>query len=286
MAEDVPGGRPVDAAALVDTPPSPWVVIFALIGVVAMAWCWASACPAKPLATFLVDQGGTIGSMLFIFALPYALVGRNPLAGLRDYALPWAPLYLVAQVRSVASMTVGWEGGWVLGIAGAVAGAAAGAVAGWVFTRWTLPEIIENRPPVRAGVIRMSSAFAVLFALYGAHNWSTEWLATPDEAWMIVIFPIAFAFLGALVRRPLLALLSALPLVAVQLIPLVALVTAGWEDGWTLGIAGAVAGAAAGAATGWLYNRWIMPEYEKRRARESAVRPLGMDAPRSNGSMA
>jgi hypothetical protein len=71
------------------------------------------------------------------------------------------------------------------------------------------------------------------------------------------------------------------------LIPPLASMTVGWEGGWNLGIAGAAAGAAAGAVMGWLFNRWIMPEYDRRRARESAIRPAGStDEPESNGSMA
>jgi hypothetical protein len=42
-----------------------------------------------------------------------------------------------------------------------------------------------------------------------------------------------------------------------------------------LGIAGAAVGATAGTVNGWLFNRWIMPEYDKRRARERAVQPPG-----------
>jgi len=183
-------------------------------------------------------------------------------------------------------MMVGWEGGWILGVAGAAAGSAAGAVAGWLFTRWTLPET-QNPRTLVSGAITLPGAFAVLFALFGAYSWATAWVATLDEAWVIGLFPITFALLGALVRRPFLALLSALPLVPVQLIPLVASLTVGWEGGWILGIAGAAVGAAAGAANGWLYSRWIMPEFEKRRARESAVRPPGStDGPGSSGSMA
>jgi hypothetical protein len=158
----------------------------------------------------------------------------------------------------------------VLGIAGAAAGA--GAVAGGLFIRWTLPDI-ENRHPERERAPRLPIVFAVLFALYGDHNWSTVWLATLDQAWVIVGFPIAFTLQSALVGRPLLGLLLALPLVPVQLILLVASLTGGWEGGWIVGIAGAAAGAAAGSANGWLYSRWIMPEYERSRVRESAVQP-------------
>jgi hypothetical protein len=44
----------------------------------------------------------------------------------------------------------------------------------------------------------------------------------------------------------------------------VASLTVGWHGGWVVGIAGA----AAGAASGWLYNRWLMPEFKKRRVGE------------------
>ena len=159
-------------------------------------------------------------------------------------------------------------------------------MAGWLFTHWTLPDIENRRPePVRA--TQLPIVFAGLFALFGGYNWSTMWLATLDDAWMIGLFPLTFALLGALVRRPFLSLLSSLPLVPVLLIPLVAALTVGWEGGCPLGIAGAAAGAAAGVANGWLYSRWIMPEYEKRRARESTVRPPGSTAgPGASGSMA
>jgi hypothetical protein len=128
--------------------------------------------------------------------------------------------------------------------------------------------------------------FAVLSAIYGAYNWGSVWL-TPDHAWAIVLFPLAFAFLGGLVGRPLLGMFTAFPFVPLQLVPLVASLTVGWEGGWVLGIAGAAVGAAAGAVNGWLYNRWIMPEYDKRRAQERAVRPPGStDRPGSSGSVA
>jgi hypothetical protein len=164
-------------------------------------------------------------------------------------------------------MMVGWTGGWVLGSWGAAVGAAAGAAAGWLFSQWTLPEI-QNRPSVRRRAILLPTAFAVLFAIYGAHNWASVWL-TPDLAWAMGLFPLVFAFLGGLVGRPFLGMLTALPLVALQLVPLVASMTVGWEGGWMSGIAGAGAGAAAGAMNGWLYNRWIMPEYDKRRERSA-----------------
>jgi hypothetical protein len=54
--------------------------------------------------------------------------------------------------------------------------------------------------------------------------------------------------------------------------------------GWILGVAGATVGAAAGAVNGWLFNRWIMPEYDKRRKR--AVPPPGStDGAGLSGSM-
>ena len=162
--DDVPGGRPVGAAAPVVALRSPWVVLFALFGAALIAYHWATACPAKPLATFFVDQAKAIGWLLIVFALPGALLRKNPLPELRNYALPWAPMYLVGLVPAVVSMTVGWEGGWILGIAGAAAGAAAGAVAGWLFTRWTLPDI-ENRQRERGRANQLPIVFAVLFGL-------------------------------------------------------------------------------------------------------------------------
>jgi hypothetical protein len=51
--------------------------------------------------------------------------------------------------------------------------------------------------------------------------------------------------------------------------------TVGWEGGWVLGVAGAVVGAAGGTLKGWLFNRWIMPEYDKRREQARAIRPPG-----------
>ena len=133
----------------------------------------------------------------------------------------------------------------------------------------------------------MPVAFAVLFALFGAYSWATAW-PTPDQAWGIGILLIGSALPGALVGRPVLGLLVMSPFVFVSLVPLAASLTVGWEGGWVLGIAGAAVGAAAGAANGWLFNRWIMPEYDKRRERGSAVRPPGSsDGPglcRSRGS--
>jgi hypothetical protein len=77
------------------------------------------------------------------------------------------------------------------------------------------------------------------------------------------------------------------PLILLILVPLVVSATLGWEGGWELGIAGAVAGAAAGVVNFWQFNHWIMPEYDKRRATPSAVRPPGSaDGPGSGQSMA
>jgi hypothetical protein len=118
-------------------------------------------------------------------------------------------------------------------------------------------------------------AFAVLLALFcGYIGWATAW-PTPDLAWGIGILLIASALPGALVGRPFLGLLVSLPLVLVLLIPLVASMTVGWEGGGGLGIAGVFGGIAAGNLYGWLFNRWIMPEYDKRRARARAGQPPG-----------
>ncbi len=270
MAEDdVPDERSVGAAVV--APRSPWVLLFGLFGAALTAYVWASACPAKPLATFLEDQAESIGFLLCIFVfMPAVLVRKMPFQGLRELSCV-VPLYLVGLVVPVASMTVGWEGGWILGIAGAAVGAGAGAAAGWLFVRWTLPDI-ENRHSARRRVVLLPIAFAVLFALFGAYSWAIEWL-TPDHAWAIGLFPLVFAFLGGLVGRAFLSTLTALPITLLQLVPLVASMTVGWEGGWILGLAGAAVGAAAGAVNGWLYNRWIMPEYDKRRERGRAVRP-------------
>ena len=144
---------------------------------------------------------------------------------------------------------------------------------GWLFALWDLRET-QDLPPVVRGP-RVPIAFAVLYALFGAYSWATTSLATAGEAWTIALFPIVFAFLGLLVGKPFLSMLTALPVVPVQLVPIVASLTVGWGGGWALGMAGALAWAAAGAANGWLYDRWIMPEYEKQRARQMAARQPG-----------
>jgi hypothetical protein len=84
-------------------------------------------------------------------------------------------------------------------------------------------------------------------------------------AWLFLGIP------GALVGRPILGLVVMSPLLLVLLVPPAAVLTVGWEGGWIAGIVGATIGAAAGAVQGWSFNRWIMPEYDNRRARQNAV---------------
>lgn len=284
--ENVPAEPPITAAAPVVAPQSVWMVLFALFGAVLMAYGWANAYPAKPLATFLEDQARAIGFLVGIFVLAGALGRRKVLHSL---LVPFnlLPLYLVDLAPPVTSMIVGWEGGWILGIAGAAAGAGAGAMMGWLFTHWTLPADAAHRPPgERARAILLPIAFAVLYAIFGVRNWGFVG-GKPEDAWVIGVGWVLLALTGALVGRPVLGLLVMSPFVLVPLVPLVASMTVGWEGGWILGIAGAAVGAAAGAVNGWLFNRWIMPEYDKRRARESAVRPPdSTDGPGLSGSMA
>jgi hypothetical protein len=271
---DVPGGRAVAPSAPDMDPQVGYMVFFGVLGAALTAWIWASAHPAKPYDKFMEDQARTIGFWLFIFVLPGALVNpKKAFQGLR-FPLLLLPLYLVAEVfPAIVSMTVGWDGGWMLGLTGAATGAVVWAAVGKLFVRWELPEN-QNYPSERTRTITLPIAFAVLFACFGAYNWASAWL-TLDQAWAIVLFPLVFAFLGALVGRPLLSMLAASPLVLVHLVPLIATLTVGWAGGWPLGIAGAVAGMVAGAANGWMYNRWIMPEYDKLREREKAGRPPG-----------
>jgi hypothetical protein len=179
------------------------------------------------------------------------------------------PLMLVGQVPLVVSMLVGWEGGWLLGALGAAVGAAAGAAAGWLYGRWSLPDSM-NPPSKRWRAIALPTVFALLLAFYGAHNWAVEWL-TPDHAWVIVIVLVALSLPGALVGRPILGMLVMSPLSLLLMVPLVASLTVGWEGGLVPGIAGATLGAAAGALQGWLFNRWIMPEYDARRQKLEAA---------------
>ena len=274
MAEDdVPGGPPVGAVAPVVAPHWPWVTLFAVFGAALCAYGWATTSwTAKPLGALLVDQARGIGIFVILCALA-GLLGnwRRPFQGLR-LPLTLVPFYLLELIAGAAFTTVGWEGGWILGIAGAAAGAMESGATGWMLIRLMMEEALKQRKVV-SGAVRLPGVFAVLFALYGAYSWATARIVTLDEAWAIVIFPIVFALLGALVMRPLLGLLAGLPLVLVQLVPLVASMKVEWEGGWVLGIAGAATGAIAGAATGWLYNRWIMPEYAKRRRREMAAGP-------------
>lgn len=276
MAENnAPGGPPADAAAPAVAPRAPWMVLFALFGAGLTAYHWASTFPVKPLATFLLNQAWGIGLALLTFSLPGLLQRKSPLRELRNFVLPWASLYLVGLVPFVASMTVEWEGGWLLGIAGTAAGAAAGAVTGWVFARWTLPDLEKSqREPGKGGLL--PAAFAVLFALFGAYNWGIEWLK-PGEVWAIGVGWLLLAVPGALVGRPFAGLLAMSPFVLVALVPLAGSMTVGWDGGWVLGIAGAAVGAAAGAVNGWMFNRWIMPEYGKRRARTNAAEQTGPD---------
>ncbi len=268
------------------SPRAVWMVLFGLFGAALTAYAWAREFPTKPLGTFLQDHGRVLGFWLLFFVLPDALVNwRKPFQCLR-FPLLLLPVYIVAELfPSVVAMTTEWPGGWNFGSAGALAGAAAGAAMGWMFNRWMLPQP-ETYPSERTRAILLPVMFGALFGCYGAHNWSSTWL-TPDHAWAIISFPLLFAFLGGLVGRPLLSMLTSLPLVAVQLLPLVASLTVGWNGGWNSGIAGAAVGVAAGAVNGWLYNRWIMPEYDKRRAREQAARPPGSnEGPGSSGSIA
>jgi hypothetical protein len=282
--ESNPGEPPFAAAAPVAPSQLGCMVIFGLLGAALIAYDWSCACSPKPLATYLEVQARPLLFFLMVFGFAAAMRKGKTLQGLREL-LYFVPLYLMGQVPSLASMAVAWEGGWLFGLAGAAAGGAAGALAGWLFARWTLPQT-ENRPDVRRRAILLPIAFATLFAIFGSYLWASARVTT-DEAWVI---PVAWLFLalpGALVGRPLTGLLVASPLVLVMLVPLVGLLTLGWEGGWIVGVAGAALGAAAGAVNGWLFNRWIMPEYDKRHARESAVRPPGStDGPGSSGSMA
>lgn len=166
-------------------------------------------------------------------------------------------------------------------LAGGLAGAATGRLNPWI-----MGESEREYPSTRQRAVLLPIMVAVLFAVYGAHNWASTWL-TPDYVWTLGMFPLLFAFLGGLVGRPVLGMLTALPLALVQLVPLVALLTVGWDGGWILGVAGAAAGAVAGAVNGFLYDRWIMPEYDKRRTGKSAIPPPGStEGPGSSGSLA
>src|SRR5438477_4494094 len=93
---DVPGGPPAAAAPVV-APQWPWLVLFALFGAGLTTYSWASACPAKPLATFLLNQAWGLGTFLGVCALAGALAGKGPFHGLR-LPLSVVPLYLVGLV--------------------------------------------------------------------------------------------------------------------------------------------------------------------------------------------
>jgi hypothetical protein len=278
--QNVSGAPPVAAAAPDFAPDSPWMVLFALVGIALGAWIWASTPPAQPLATSLANQAWEIGKLLFLFALVGAVARENPLREWR-WVLPMAPFWLLGLFPAFVSTTVEWEGGWAFGIAGAAAGATAGAAAGWLFARLIVPEV-ENPPELVRPIIPLPVVFAVLMALLCGYIWASGWPV--EQAWAIALFPITFAFLGVLVGKPFQSMVTALPVALVQLVPLVGSLTVGWEGGWPLGIAGAAAGAAAGWVNGWLYARWIMPEYEKRR--EQMVRQRQASAgPGSSGAI-
>jgi hypothetical protein len=284
---DASGTTPVAAPPPEIDPRVGCMVLYGLMGAALTAWIWAVPHPEKPLSMFLKYQAQTMGFWLVAFVVPGLLVDwRKPFRSLQLPAL-LLPLYLVAEViPAVVAMTAEWEGGWALGIAGAFTGGAAGAAMGRLFHRWMVAENERQYPSPRQRAVVLPILFAVFFAIYGASSWASVYL-TPDYAWVIGIFPLFFLFLGGLVGRPLLGMLTTLPLVLLQLIPLVALLTVGWEGGLALGVAGAAAGAVAGAVNGWLYDRWIMPEYDKLRAAKSAIRPPGStDGPGSSGSMA
>jgi hypothetical protein len=85
VAEDnVPGGPPVDGVAAVATPRWPWVVLFAVLGAAWCAYVWATAAPAKPLATFLMDQARGFGMFLLLCGLAGAMANRRrPFEALR-----------------------------------------------------------------------------------------------------------------------------------------------------------------------------------------------------------
>jgi hypothetical protein len=160
---------------------------------------------------------------------------------------------------------------------------------------------IPSGPPAAAPVVSPQSASMVFLGLFGAALsawiWASAWTARPvatffrDQAWMVGFFLFHFILGGALAKgrpfRGVRAQLGYVPLYLVNLVPSVVVMAVGWEGGWIPGIAGAAAGATAGAVNGWLYDRWIMPEYDKRRERERAIRrPRSADGPGSSGAMA
>jgi hypothetical protein len=284
-AEDAPREPPAPAAELNASTRAVIMGIYGLLGVGLTAYSWASTWPVKSFDTLLGEEGRWLGFLVVAFVLPSLLVNRRKLLRSLRFPVVLLPVHVVAQLfPSLVTLTMEWQGGWTLGTAGALVGAGAGTVMGWLSNRWMLSPT-ENYPSARSRAILMPIVFAVLFGCYGAHNWAVLWI-TPDYAWAIVLFPLVFAFLGGLVGRPFLGMLTALPVVPLLLLPLVASQTVGWDGGWPAGIAGAAAGAAAGAVNGWLYNRWIMPEYDRVRAREKAAQPPdSTDRPGSSESI-
>jgi hypothetical protein len=260
---DVSGGPPAAGAAPAAEPQLGWVVLCLLFGTALGADSWASTYAEMTFGTYLEGQILALGYFLFMLAMAAAIGRGGPLRRLRE-PLFLVPVYLVKQFAPLTSIAVGWKGGWFPGTMGAATGAAAGAAMGWLFIRWTLPEI-DNRSRERVRIV-LPIGLALLFALFGAYNWAITPLQ-PEHAWVIGIVWIALALPGALVGRPRKGLVAASPLAFMLGLPAVASMTVGWEGGWISGSAGAAVGAAAGAVMGLLFNRWIMPEYYKLRAR-------------------
>jgi hypothetical protein len=88
---NIPGGPPVRAAAPVVAPQWPGVALFAVVCAAFCACHWAIAWPAKPFASFWVEQARGIGIVMMLFALPAGLVTRKPLLGLRLVRLRCTP---------------------------------------------------------------------------------------------------------------------------------------------------------------------------------------------------
>jgi hypothetical protein len=283
--ENAPDKPPVAATEIVIAPQTGWMVLFGLIGAALIAFEWAWAFPAKPLDEFWEVQGRSLWFPLFLFGLSGAMGRGKPYHGLRE-PLYFLPLYFVGQVPQLVSFLGGWPGGWILGIAGALVGAGAGAAAGWLFNRWALPEMDKPPPSKRVRAILLPIMFAVLLGSTGAVNWGVEWV-TPEHAWVIGVGWLLLALTGALVGRPFLGLLVMSPFALILLVPLLGSITVGWEGGWIPGIVGGAVGAVAGAVKGWLFNRWIMPEYDKRRERERAAKTASpTNGPRLGGPTA
>ena len=260
------GEPPVPAAPV---GPPPWwlqIVFFSLLGAAMSAWGWANECTPKPLSAFWESQAH-IGAFLLLCVLGSVLAGKGLLHGLR-FPFTMLPLYVLGLVPSVVSFTGEWEGGWLLGSLGAVAGAAGGAAMGWLFTRLGLSQPEKDLPSSRRRAIILPITFGVLLGLLGGYNWAIEWVP-PDQAWWLLVVWLLLAIPGALVLRPVVGLAVMSPFIGVILVPTVASMTLGWEGGWIAGIAGAVIGTTGGAMSGWLFNRWIMPEYDKRRERQN-----------------